>query len=233
MKIISHRGAAGLELENTLASISAGRTSGVDGIEIDVRLSKDGVFVLSHDASLRRVGNTNLVISQTPAATLQAVTLKNGEQLATLAQALTAAQDMPLFIEAKGSGWAEPLARQLQTAAYHCDITVIAIDHAELHRFHALLPDIPTYLVQRFNPIDVMQALEDASRYRFTGICLNFWLLNPLTYWRAKRMGLDIGVYTVDWRWIARFLWKLFPDITITTNHPRQLLAVRRSLQSR
>lgn len=233
MKIISHRGAAGLELENTIASIRAGRKSGADAIEVDVRLTKDGVFVLSHDATLRRVSAARLTVQQSTAAELRTVNLHNGEPVALLTEALQAAGDMPLFIEPKASGWAKPLAKLLQTGTYHCDITVIGIDHEELHRFHKLMPDIPTYLVQRFNPIDVMQALQDAKRHKFTGICLNFWLLNPLTYWRAKRNGLDVGVYTVDWAWMARFLWKLFPDITITTNHPRHIVALRSTLQNR
>ena len=85
------------------------------------------------------------------------------------------------------------------------------------------MPNLPTYLVQRFNPIDVFQALEDARRYHFTGICLNFWLLNPYTYWRAKKYGLEVGAYTVNWRWMARFVWKLFPETIITTNRPDKL----------
>ena len=233
MKIIGHRGAAGPELENTLASIQAGRKSGVDAIEIDVRLTKDGEFVLSHDPTLRRVSNSKLAISQNTSQALRAVKLHNGESVVLLKDALQAIGDTPLFIEAKGNGWAKALAKQLRTGTYHCDVTVIARDLESLRQFHARMPHISTYLVQRFNPIDVMQALEDARRYRFTGICLNFWLLNPLTYWRAMRNGLFVSVYTVDWQWMARFLWKLFPDITITTNHPHQLLELRSKLLSK
>lgn len=48
MKIIGHRGAAGLEDENSLEAISAALAHGVDEIELDVRYF-EGELVLSHD----------------------------------------------------------------------------------------------------------------------------------------------------------------------------------------
>ena len=52
MQIIGHRGARGLFPENTLAGIAATCAVGVDGIELDVRLTADGVVVLHHDPQL-------------------------------------------------------------------------------------------------------------------------------------------------------------------------------------
>ena len=51
---VSHRGAAGLAPENTLAAVGAGVNSGARFVEIDVRLTSDGVPVLMHDSSLDR-----------------------------------------------------------------------------------------------------------------------------------------------------------------------------------
>ena len=51
---IGHRGAAGEAPENTLASFELALRQGVDGIELDVQLSSDGVPVVIHDARLRR-----------------------------------------------------------------------------------------------------------------------------------------------------------------------------------
>jgi glycerophosphoryl diester phosphodiesterase len=47
--IVGHRGAKGLALENTAASIEAAIAYGVDQVEVDLRLSKDGRVVLLHD----------------------------------------------------------------------------------------------------------------------------------------------------------------------------------------
>lgn len=54
MLVIGHRGAAGLAPENTFASFDAALSVGVDGIETDVRITRDGVLVLMHDPSLAR-----------------------------------------------------------------------------------------------------------------------------------------------------------------------------------
>lgn len=52
--IFAHRGASSLAPENTLSAVKKAVELGVDGIEIDVRLTKDGEAVLLHDASLKR-----------------------------------------------------------------------------------------------------------------------------------------------------------------------------------
>jgi glycerophosphoryl diester phosphodiesterase len=53
----AHRGGAGLAPENTLAAFDRGVALGVDGLELDVRLSADGVVVVHHDAMLDRTTN--------------------------------------------------------------------------------------------------------------------------------------------------------------------------------
>lgn len=47
--IVGHRGAKGLALENTAPSIEAALSYGVDMVEVDLRVSKDGVVILLHD----------------------------------------------------------------------------------------------------------------------------------------------------------------------------------------
>lgn len=54
MLVIGHRGAAALAPENTFASFDAALSLGVDAIEADVRITRDGVLVLMHDPSLAR-----------------------------------------------------------------------------------------------------------------------------------------------------------------------------------
>ena len=52
--VFAHRGGAKLAPENTLASFARGMGEGSDGIECDVHLSRDGVPVVIHDATLDR-----------------------------------------------------------------------------------------------------------------------------------------------------------------------------------
>jgi len=52
--IIGHRGASAHAPENTLAAFDLAFDAGADGIEFDVRLARDGVPVVIHDATLKR-----------------------------------------------------------------------------------------------------------------------------------------------------------------------------------
>lgn len=52
--VFGHRGAAGLAPENTLPAFDRGVAEGVDGIELDVHLSADGIPVVIHDSTLER-----------------------------------------------------------------------------------------------------------------------------------------------------------------------------------
>ena len=52
---IGHRGEPVGHVENTLESVAAAFDAGADMVEIDVRLTADGVPVLLHDADLRRI----------------------------------------------------------------------------------------------------------------------------------------------------------------------------------
>jgi glycerophosphoryl diester phosphodiesterase len=54
LEIVGHRGAKGIAPENTLASFQAAVDIGVDMIELDVHLSKDGELVVIHDPNLER-----------------------------------------------------------------------------------------------------------------------------------------------------------------------------------
>lgn len=52
--ILGHRGASAVAPENTLAAFSRAILDGAEGIEFDLRLSRDGTPMVIHDASLRR-----------------------------------------------------------------------------------------------------------------------------------------------------------------------------------
>ena len=61
--IIGHRGASAVAPENTIAALSQALRDGADGIEFDVRLARDGVPVVIHDATLRRTAQVPGAVS--------------------------------------------------------------------------------------------------------------------------------------------------------------------------
>ena len=55
VKMVAHRGLSGIERENTCPAFVAAGNRSYFGIETDVRVTKDGKFVLLHDATTKRV----------------------------------------------------------------------------------------------------------------------------------------------------------------------------------
>jgi glycerophosphoryl diester phosphodiesterase len=71
MKVIGHRGAAGLAPENTFAGFNLALELGVDGIETDVQKTKDGKLVLFHGIVLDKTTNGTGVLQETTWQELQ------------------------------------------------------------------------------------------------------------------------------------------------------------------
>jgi len=68
--VIAHRGDASAAPENTVAAVEAARAAGADGVEIDVRLSRDGVPVVVHDLDLARMAGSPERVGDLPAREL-------------------------------------------------------------------------------------------------------------------------------------------------------------------
>jgi glycerophosphoryl diester phosphodiesterase len=73
IQIVGHRGAAGVAPENTMPSFEAAWAAGVEWVETDVRLTRDGVPVLMHDGSLERTTTGSGPVSACTWEELQAV----------------------------------------------------------------------------------------------------------------------------------------------------------------
>ena len=71
--VFAHRGGAGLTPENTIAAFDRGLALGADGIEFDVHLSKDGVPVIIHDATVDRTTDGTGAVADLTAAELGAL----------------------------------------------------------------------------------------------------------------------------------------------------------------
>lgn len=99
--IIGHRGASLIAPENTLAAFARALSDGADGIEFDVRLTRDGVPVVIHDSTLRRTSQIKRRVSELTVKELAEVDVGawfrgrspesgnySGERIPTLTQAL-------------------------------------------------------------------------------------------------------------------------------------------------
>ena len=81
-KMVAHRGASGLERENTCAAFVAAGNRSYYGIECDIYRTLDGKFVVFHDSKTTRIGIDTLVIKESTYETLRSLKLTdlNGER---------------------------------------------------------------------------------------------------------------------------------------------------------
>ena len=71
--VLAHRGGCALGPENTLAAFDRGMAAGADGLELDVRLSADGVPVVHHDLTLDRTTSASGLVADYTADQLKRV----------------------------------------------------------------------------------------------------------------------------------------------------------------
>ena len=71
--MFAHRGGARIGPENTLAAFERAHALGVDGFELDVRLSRDGEVMVIHDADVDRTTNGSGKVSAMTSAELRAL----------------------------------------------------------------------------------------------------------------------------------------------------------------
>lgn len=106
MRLLAHRGMPGPAsvdgpVENTLPAVRACLAAGADGVEVDLRLSRDGVLVVCHDASLRRLTGSRLSVSGTRWEVLRDSCTRRGVALARAEDLLVALGGRPAVLEVK------------------------------------------------------------------------------------------------------------------------------------
>jgi glycerophosphoryl diester phosphodiesterase len=62
--VIGHRGAKGIAPENSLSGFKKAVELGIDGVELDVHLTKDGNLVVIHDMDLKRLNRLKIPVRQ-------------------------------------------------------------------------------------------------------------------------------------------------------------------------
>jgi glycerophosphoryl diester phosphodiesterase len=126
--VIGHRGASGLAPENTLAAFALAVEQGADGIEFDIRLSRDGVPMVFHDPTLERTTNGSGPLRAHSAAELYRLDAGHrfggdggslpwrgrGAGIPRLAEVLEQFPATPLLIELKEVEAAGPVLELLQ-----------------------------------------------------------------------------------------------------------------------
>ncbi|MBE7043578.1 MAG: hypothetical protein E7399_08865 [Ruminococcaceae bacterium] len=216
-EMIAHRGLSALERENTNAAFVAAGNRSYFGIETDVYATKDGVFVLHHDAMTKE---GQLVIEEQDYETLKQVVmcdvdgeLRNDLVLPLLTDYIRICKkyNKKAILEIKPKMDDETVARlvdEIRQQDYLSGTIFISFHWDNLIRLRALLPNQPLqFLVQREEEYSIEQLVQhqiDLDIYHKSvtkkmvkeihknGLLINCWTCNHIK--DAERMvacGVD------------------------------------------
>jgi glycerophosphoryl diester phosphodiesterase len=197
---IAHRGASGYAPENTLAAFEKALGMGVDEIEFDVQLSKDGAVVVIHDKFINRTTNGKGLVANKSLIELNELDAGKGEKIPTLQEVLDLVnKKVSVNIELKGKGTALPVSiiikDYVQNKGWkYSDFFVSSFDHKELHVFKQLLPQIEIGAL-------IIGILVHYDRYvKLGAYSLNLWskMVRKSVVDSAHKKGLKVYAYTVN-----------------------------------
>ena len=244
--IIGHRGASAHAPENSIAALQLAVEAGADGVEFDVRLAKDGVPVVIHDADLRRVAGRREKVADLTSTELAEIDVGcwfgkgscRTETVPTLEKALELLKGWSgrVYVELKTE---VPTRRLLAERA--CGITrgylplssliIKSFDLDILTSVRSILPEVE--IAALFEPTVNMVfrqrtgLLDIAARCGANHISLHWSLANRRLVSAAHAAQMPVTIWTVDHpRWLARA-----NDLgirSLITNDPAKLLAARK-----
>jgi glycerophosphoryl diester phosphodiesterase len=244
--VVAHRGGAGLAPENSLAAFRQALDLGVDALELDVHLSRDGELVVIHDPTLERTTSGSGPVAARPWADLAALRLKSGfpgrfqdERLPRLDDVLALAAGRPglrVQVEIKGGagdfypGIEAKVVGAIERRALADRVIAIAFEDETLRRLRALRPSLTTYGLTSPRRLD--QRGQDLAGYLaamqalgVAGVGLDQRLVTLEVVAEARRRGLRIGAWTVNDPEAMRRFAGMELDF-ITTDRPDLLKAV-------
>ena len=224
MLVISHRGAAGLARENTMEALEAGLAAGADILEMDVRLTKDGIPVLMHDFLALRTHHDPAIISRRTLAELRERFAK--QPIFTLDEVLKKFfGQVILNIEVKGHGCGEVVARNvrdkyIKSAKDWDNVLFSSFYPKELAEVRSVSKEANLSLMHTIYPF---LFTKHHRKLTLTAVGFHRLYANALAREIAKKLGLFTYVYTVDRPQTAlRFAQKGIDGVV--TNRPDVIL---------
>lgn len=231
--LMAHRGNRVLCPENTLASFSKAFSEGADILETDLHLSKDGVFMCIHDATVDRTTDGSGPVAEKTLAELKALSASYGfrgfenERIPTLAEtASILPQGVALALELKTDRFLEPevcrqLVNELRTHGILERTIVLSFSLPRLQAVQAIEPAIPMgwITMAKFSPDPKPEVLGP------------FWpavFINPFFVRRAhKRQQLVCPLDPTPDNRLWYYKW-LGCDAIVTDNPGATLAAMQR-----
>ncbi len=206
---IAHRGFNGRYPENTLLAFEKAYEAGADGVELDVRMSKDGQAVIFHDETIDRLTSGTGKVNELTVKELQAIPITNPLQsdqkqqyIPTLKEYLSWVQGKALLtnIELKSKDELEDgLKMQVVSIIRQFDLEenliISSFNSKYIQRVKHFMPSLKTALLLHSCTEKSIQLADDLNA---DYIHLKKGSLNPRNILMAKGFGLLINTWTVN-----------------------------------
>lgn len=249
--ILGHRGASAVAPENTLGAFSQALADGADGIEFDVRLSRDYVPVVLHDANLKRTGLRDAVVRDLNSTDLAQCDVGSwfstrdstyaGEKLPLLSQVFEVFRESRkhFYVEMKcetgeGDKLAEQVVQLTRAAGMGDRVVVESFDLAAIaavKRHDAGVRTAALFEPKLSRPISTIRRskmIDAALEAGAEEIALHHTLASDRLVQKSREAGLEVVVWTVDdARWIERA--RSLGIKALIANDPREMVIRRAS----
>jgi glycerophosphoryl diester phosphodiesterase len=198
---IGHRGAAGYEPENTLASFQKAIDMGADGIELDVHLSNDGQIMVIHDETIDRTTNGKGVVRKLSLQELKSFRTEKGQEIPTLIEVFEMVNQRCLInIELKGNATAQPVVALIERYVLdknwkYTDFLISSFDWIALKEVRLLNPKIRIGVL---TPTDLDLALAFSTFIKAETIHPYFHLLTNENTRQMQKEGFQVLAWTVN-----------------------------------
>lgn len=230
--IIAHRGISFDLPENSLSAFDASWAVGVDGIEGDFHLTRDGSIVCIHDDNTSRVCNKNLVICNSTLQELKELNLQcEGKdhlniKIPTLTEVLkTVPSGKKIFIEIKcGVEILSPLIKELSRSKINSNqVVIISFDSQVVKELKEMAPEYKALLLYSYKEgREVSSLINEMFDIKADGIGTD----NELSKEFVEKViisGLEYHSWTIDNADTANQLIS-WGSNSITTNEPELLI---------
>ncbi|WP_370254956.1 glycerophosphodiester phosphodiesterase [Streptomyces sp. V4I8] len=212
---IGHRGVMGVEPENTLRSFVAAQQAGLDVIELDLHLSKDGALVVMHDTDVDRTTDGAGAIADKTLAELRALDAGRGERVPVFEEVLDAVKS-PLQAEIKDVAAARALAEVMTKRDLVSRVEVSSFHDEAVAEIARLVPGVRTALIASRYGTDIV---DRAVAVGAATVCLNIRRLTLEVVERARKADLRIIGWVVNTQDHLRLVRALELD-GATTDYP-------------
>ncbi|MFE2492613.1 glycerophosphodiester phosphodiesterase [Streptomyces scopuliridis] len=209
----------GVEPENTLRSFLHAERAGMDAIELDLHLTKDGALAVMHDTDVDRTTDGTGAIADRTLAELRELDAGRGERVPVFEEVLDAVRS-PLQAEIKDRAAARALAEVMLRRRLVERVEVSSFHDEAVAEIASLVPGVRTVLIASRWGGDVVDraravgaarlalnirrlTLEVVERAHAEGLGIIGWVVNTQDQLRLAR-AFQLGAVTTDFPEIRR-----------------------------